>query len=246
MRWGPSRPRIKGDSLSAVTDSDSYRTGTVTPARAAVGVPIHEVVLHELLAKNHFTVLRPGSGRKTYFLAEPELAFGRPDAIVLSMSPNALLKFRTRGLRIPTLASAQCLASEGTNVSKSHAHRLTREMRTMGWNPDLLRVAADLVVDAIAIEAKVSDWRRGIRQATTYRVGVGRSALLVPQRIEHLVSESNLIAHEVGLLVERGSRIAWVRQAPPTHTMTSQRAWLVELLLRQLDSDSLSNNVLLE
>lgn len=98
--------------------------------------------------------------------------------------------------------------------------------------------AAGMVADAVAVEAKLSEWRRAIRQAAGYRVGAGRAAILVPARVGALVEARNLETHGIGLLTEDSARIHWSVAAPYAATSISHRAWLVELLLRGLDSNT--------
>lgn len=207
-----------------------------TASRPAVGVPTHELALHKALNSQFGRLFRPGSGRSVFLLQEAELGFGRPDGLVLAVSAIGLKSFVQRGLRLPSLAAARSLTGDSSNVSEKHSRHLLRRLEEAGWtNRDLVQAAA-LVHDAIAIEAKMSDWKAAIRQASRYKVGAGRAAVLLPHRIGTLVEPRNLLAHGVGLLVEERQKIQWATPAPSSEASPAQRAWLLELLIRGLEN----------
>lgn len=205
-------------------------------SRPPVGVPIHEIVLHDALGRQFGRLFSPGAGRSVFVLREPELGFGRPDAIVLTLSSSALEAFRSKGLRLPSLNAAKSLVGAGSSLTDKHARALARDLERNGWTARDLARAAGMVADSVAVEAKLSEWRRAIRQAAGYRVGAGRAAVLLPSRVAALVDVRNLESHGIGLLAEDRGRISWSVVAPRSDTSTSHRAWLVELLLRGLDS----------
>lgn len=207
-------------------------------SRPPVGIPIHEIVLYEALDRHAARLFPPGAGRSTYIITEPELGFGRPDAILLTISSVSLSAFRRRGLRLPSLNAAKSLSGEGSSLTERHARTLSRDLERAGWSEHDLRMASGMVADALAVEAKLGEWRRAIRQAAAYRVGTGRSAVLLPGHVGDRVDVRNLETHSVGLLLEEDRSIRWKLAAPRSEVSVSRRAWLTELLLRGLDSDA--------
>lgn len=242
MRVGPDAsgwlievPTPEQTSIDSMDDSEDVEA-LGSRSRPPVGVPIHEIALYEALDRCAARVFSPGAGRSTYFVSEPELGYGRPDAILLTISPASLSGFRRRELRLPSLNAAKSLTGEGSSLTERHARTLSRDLERAGWSERDLRWAAHMVADALAVEAKLSDWRRAIRQAAAYRVGTGRSAVLLPGHVGDRVDVRNLETHGVGLLLEDDRSVQWKLAAPRTEVSVSRRAWLVELLLRGLDS----------
>lgn len=156
----------------------------------------------------------------------------------MTLSSSALNAFRTSGLRLPSLNAARGLIGAGSNVTDKHARALARDLERAGWTQRAMTQAAGMVADSVAVEAKLSEWRRAIRQAAGYRVGAGRAAILVPVRVGALVEARNLESHGIGLLTEDSARIRWSVAAPYSETSISHRVWLLELLLRGLESNT--------
>lgn len=205
-------------------------------SRPPVGIPSHELALHEALDRQVPNLFPPGKGRSVFIVREPELGFGRPDAIILTISATALQSFMNTGLRLPSLNAARSLSGEASNVTIKYARTLARDVERSGWSHRALARSASMVTDSVAVEAKISEWRRAIRQATGYRVGTSRAAILVPARVGALVERRNLESHGIGLLTEQFRRIQWSVEAPPSEISICHRAWLIELLLRGLES----------
>lgn len=235
VRPSPASAAGEATKLGTVVILDDVDAVSAT-SRPPVGVPIHEVALHNALDRQFSRLFAPGGGRSAFVLSEPELGFGRPDAILMSVSPSSLDAFRRRGLRLPSLSAAKSLAGAGTNLTEKHARTLARDLARNGWTEQALRDAGGLIADSLAVEAKLAEWRRAIRQAAGYRIGAGRSAVLLPARIRSLVDERNLNSHGVGLMVEDRGRIQWSVAAPRAEISVSHRAWLLELLIRGLES----------
>lgn len=207
-------------------------------SRSPVGVPTHELVLHSALKVQFSNLVRPGGGRSLFLMAEPELGFGRPDALMLTVSPAALEAFRRRGLRLPTLNAALTLSGEQTSLTDMYSQSLARKLVKQGWSQRNLLHSGGLVTDSLAVEAKLSEWRRAIRQAAAYRVGAGRAAVLLPEKVTQNVDQRNLEAHGIGLMSSGPRRIEWLVPAPRHELSIGHRAWLVELLLRGLEDGS--------
>ena len=154
-----------------------------TTSRPPVGVPIHEVALQEAIGRQFSRLFAPGAGRSVFFITEPELGFGRPDAVLLTLSVSSLNAFLRRGLRLPSLNAAKSLAGGGTNLTDKHARSLARQLERSGWSERALKDAGGVITDSLAVEAKLAEWRRATRQAAGYRVGAGRSVVLLPARV---------------------------------------------------------------
>jgi hypothetical protein len=202
----------------------------------SVGVPTHELALHKALALNFASIVSSGSGRSAFLITEPQLGFGRPDGIVLTMSSRALTRVTESGLRLPSLDAAKSLIGASSSLSQSHSRQLSRNLQRNGWTrSDVLR-HADYVGQAVAIEAKMTDWKKAIRQAAIYRLGTGSAAILLPRRVVPLVNDENLAAHGIGLISEHENDLTWISHPRSTLVSASHRAWLVELLLRGLET----------
>lgn len=157
------------------------------PSRAAVGVPKQEVVLHRAMQRDALRLMRPGLGRSTFLLLEPSLEFGRPDGVLITASSSALRSFKRKGLRLPSLTAAKSLMGAPTNVTSRRERSLANELRRQGWNEHYMTSSARIVHDSIALEAKMADWRKAVRQATQYRLGTARTAIIVPNRVSRSI-----------------------------------------------------------
>lgn len=206
--------------------------------RPMVGIPKHETVLHDALKQQFGMLFPPGSGRSTFIIPEPDLGFGRPDALLVTIAPRGLEAFRNQNLRLSSLNAAKSIIGFPGNLSGSYSRALVKDLERAGWTDKALIAAGQLIHDSLAVEAKLNDWRRAIRQASAYRVGAGRASILVPVRVSKLVNPRNLDIHQIGLLADNGQEIAWRLDAPRANISISHRAWLLELLLRGIEDGS--------
>lgn len=209
--------------------------------RARVGRPIHETRLVDALVPCLGAVFAPGAGRSVYLLREPELGRGRPDLIALLASPTGVAAYRRRGLRLPHLTAA--FAVDGATddgalgVSRDYARKVRRHLTATGWNSQALH-SAELVYDSLAIEAKMDDWRRAVRQASKFQSLSHRSALLLPDAVAQRTDSKMLKFYEIGLLGVAGTNVCWRRTAPKRMPEIGARLWLLELLVRGLEAGS--------
>ncbi|MFN7151855.1 MAG: hypothetical protein ACK4V6_20540 [Microthrixaceae bacterium] len=186
-------------------------------------------------------LMRPGPGRSIYVVEEPELGgAGRPDLVFVTIPAATLRKYQQSGLRLSSQASARLLDSQvGTNsrgVSPSYAQNLRRELAVQGWTQVKAEHLASMVTDTFAVEAKIRDWRRAMHQVARFRRMFDRSAILMPQRELPPETWRSLDFYRCGLLFRDGSEFDWVRE-PTTETPPMwSRLWLLELILRGLDS----------
>ena len=76
--------------------------------------------------------------------------------------------------------------------------------------------------DIIAIEAKVQNWKRGLQQASTYRIGSDFAYLAIQRDFSHRVDEKLLQKMSVGLIVVDQSGVEILFEAPE-HLIAHQR-----------------------
>jgi hypothetical protein len=125
--------------------------------------------------------------------------------------------------------------TDGIGVTATYGRQLQSRIRTAGWTESQASAVSALIVDSIAIEAKMKDWRRALRQIAAFRAYAHRAALLVPKAVGARVQVIGLDVYQSGLLVESGGRVDWERPASRREVDPATRAWLVELLLRGLE-----------
>lgn len=206
-------------------------------SKPRIAQPIHELVLHHALDLNAMSLFRPGPGRSLYLIEEPEIGYGRPDAILVQINSGGLERIRKNGLRLPSLASARSLvAQQESGVTPQHSRALVRSLIREGWSRELLIASSHLLHDSLAVEAKLTDWKRAIRQANGYRLGTHKSAVLMPQSQIKNIEAINLDYHGIGLMQQVGGRVEWVASPKSSELSPAARSWLIELLLRGLEA----------
>jgi hypothetical protein len=213
--------------------SNHLRTGR------PVGVPTHELALMSALARDMWRLDRPGPGRVNFVLFEAEVGAGRPDAVVLTVSRNSLEKFRATGLRIPTPTASRALtdtADSSLGISVQYARSLRRRLEAEGWTSREFQQGAAIIHDSLAIEAKVSDWSRALRQVAKFQPTTHRSAILMPEMAATRVPRPTIEKNGIGLLAESHGRTEWMTPAVGQDLSPQRRLWLLELLLRGLDA----------
>jgi hypothetical protein len=206
-------------------------------SRPKIAQPIHELALHRALDSNATNLFRPGPGRSMFLMQEPQIGFGVPDAVLVQISSVGLRNFRQHGLRLPSLASARSLfAEDASGLTPQHSRTLVRSLIRAGWTREILISSSALLHDSLSVEAKLTDWKRAIRQANNYRVGTNKSAVLMPQSQVKNIDSVNLEYHGIGLMQEINGRIEWVALPRSTPMAPAAKAWLIELLLRGLEN----------
>lgn len=177
----------------------------------------------------------PGAGRSTFVVYENSLLFGRPDFVLLSASPNAVATFRRKGLRLPSPSHAAALQSAPSNLSPQYSKHLSNELKSKGWSEEELKRSANIVHRALAIEVKVRDWRKALRQAALYQDGAGSAAVLLPTKSALLVSARSTERLGIGVIGVENGKADWLRAPAPKSISIAKKAWLTELLLRSVD-----------
>lgn len=93
-----------------------------------------------------------------------------------------------------------------------------------GWLP--------IAKEIIAVEAKLTDWKRGILQANRYKSFADKVYLALPERSSHLVNTQLLLDLNVGLYVlnSSGRVIEKVKAKRATETVLDKKNLVSELL----------------
>ena len=214
----------------------------VVKVRARVGIPVQERLLTDVFMRHASSILRAGPGRSTYAIPEAEIGAGRPDVVLVAISTNAVDAIRRGGLRLASPLAARALdlkiSADDLGVTLAHARSVRRQLRQDGWfDGDPFRTAR-LVKDSLAVEAKLKDWRRAVRQVSRFRTLFHQSAVVMPR--QRLPKESDVVMdfYGCGLLFEADNEISWFRPAVANDPPAWAAAWLVELLVRGLEDGS--------
>ncbi|WP_143546090.1 MULTISPECIES: hypothetical protein [unclassified Rhodococcus (in: high G+C Gram-positive bacteria)] len=207
-----------------------------------VGVPIHEARLTEAFAQDAHNLMPPGAGRSLHLLLEPRIGRGRPDVLLLAISSSGLISYLRKANRLATFTEAQVISGdvdEPVGVSATYARDLRSKMQAANWKDSQLAHARNLVHDSLAVEAKMSDWRRAVRQVARFGPMAHRTAILMPENVAARVDLPTLGVYESGLIKMSGDRLSWLRTAPKRPLGDAQKLWLLELLHRQLQRDQI-------
>ena len=175
-------------------------------------------------------------------MREVELGTGRPDAVLVVVSSAGLESRLRKGLRLPSLAHARVLESIRTGApsgySRRHSSQLTKSLQEIGWltHRDQVREVTNLVARSLVVEAKISDWRRGIGQLAKARWACHDGALLMPMDKQHRVSRPALRHNRLGLLVARSESVEWRIRPQRVELRRMADLWLTELAIRSLET----------
>ena len=212
------------------------------PTTSDVGVPVAERALTEALDVFASRILPPGPGRSLVHMREVELGTGRPDAVLVVVSSAGLESRLQKGLRLPSLAHARVLDSMRTGApsgySRRHSSQLTKSLQEIGWltHRNQVREVTNLVARSLVVEAKISDWRRGIGQLAKARWACHDGALLMPMDKQHRVSRTALRHNRLGLLVARSESVEWRIRPQRVELRRMADLWLTELAIRSLEA----------
>lgn len=214
---------------------------TVTGRR--VGMPIHERSLTAAFSSEARSLAPPGPGRSLYLVEEPAIGgSGRPDILLLTMAPSAMALHQKLGMRLPALNAARLLDRtvdpDRLGLSTSYVKAIRRDLERQGWTLDYADHLAELVADTLAVEAKMSDWRRAVRQVARFRHLFHRSAVLMPERDFPEEASRSMAFYGCGLLVNGDSAIRWQRSPELQRPTVASRLWSIELALRGFEGGS--------
>ncbi len=212
---------------------------------SSVGRPMQEAVLTQSLLASAPKLVQPGPGRSLYAILEPDIGRGRPDVVLLVVSPARLQSHIRRGLRLANWTAARALDSSipdsDLGVSEKHARHVRRELVRMGWlanNRSELRRVVPVVAQSVAIEVKVRDWRQAVRQAAYFSGFCHENALMLPQHVVDRIPPTITRMYNLSLLGEENGRVGWTSRAAMRAPSLSAQYWLLELLVRGLEKGS--------
>ncbi len=235
--------RSMTDSQETVTLSQSRVLRDNPSSRRVVGVPKGESRLTETVLHKPHQLIRPGPGRQLLILEQVEIGMGRPDILILRVSPSALKARRKSVPRLANLAEASVLGAlrsadiSASGLSLSRAQSVARSLRSAGWldRRGDVRASPNIIADSLILEAKISHWPVGIAQLARTRWLVSGVGLLVPASAVPLIREAALEHNAIGLATWDGKDVAWIRQAPRMPLSWVASMWLTELALRHTE-----------
>lgn len=204
-----------------------------------VGEPIHEVRLTASLEGSIGRLVKPGPGRSVFVVAEAEAPIGRPDVAVVVVAQGVVSRYMNSGVRLPNVTAAKLVLTRDDSLNPAavtdHRARVRKELERSGWTYAQARRLSSAVRDTLAVEAKVRDWRAGLRQVTRFRRDFSCSALLLPSRPASAQFDEALGMYGCGLLVEDRGRIRWDREAQRIEPPNWANLWMLELVARGLE-----------
>ena len=99
-----------------------------------------------------------------------------------------------------------------------------------------MRDVPKLVNRSLAVEAKISDWRRGVGQLTRAQWGeLMRLRFYCHARSSILSRGKSLRSNRIGLLTAYHSEISWQVRAPVSELSWIGDIWLTELAIRAVE-----------
>ena len=231
--------------MRAIRAKPRLRRNGLMPAMTRVGQPVAEAVLTERLLDAALSLIKRPPQTSLVCIEDAELGTGRPDLLIMALEMDDLRERRRICQRIPNLAHARVLgaAHAGTRApySDGHVRKLTCRLVDMGWVDDegAVRETASLITSSLVVEAKVSDWRKGIGQLLRYQWSAHQAALLIPRKIAHRVPPQMLRHNSLGLIATDCGATEFVVDAPEVPLSWVAQQWVAELAIRSLDEDGL-------
>ncbi len=204
---------------------------------SGVGTPKAELALTESVLEHAKRLLTPGRGYELFVLTEAEIGIGRPDLLMVVVSP-AVVRSRLRlHTRLRNLTEAEILgahlSSRESSHSKDHVRAVLRRLSESGWDLDHpRRLQRQSTRDSLLIEAKVRDWRGGLVQLSRERTLSHRAALVVPEGVQSRVARPPLKKNTLGLLATSDHEVRIVRKCNPRRVKLAVDLWLTELAAR--------------
>lgn len=202
-----------------------------------VGVPQAEALLTETLINVAAEIYSPGTGRVLHVIPEPDFERGRPDALIVAVSPRALDAYLASGLVVRTPSAARAVETlvnpRNELVVTPHLRRLINEVRDCGWDKRHAKQFGELGTASIAIEAKMHDWRQALRQIAHWGQSTNKVALLMPIAQIGNIGPTFLDVYDVDLLgFNDASQITIVREGGSRPLRIANQLWIMELLRR--------------
>lgn len=215
--------------------SDHHEHPTPSLSRQVVGRAIHEVTLTDALRRSSHRLLPPGQGRSVVTISEAAIGRGRPDVLFVVVSRTALNAYIASGHAVSTLTEARALATRAAAYTGKKSDEVT-EVRTAGkpWTYAAVRQFSTSVVDSLAVEAKMKDWKQAIRQASRFRHLSHRAAIMLPNPRSLARAESYLQTYDLGFIALGPKRATLYVRAAKSDLQPSYRLWLLELAARRV------------
>lgn len=214
--------------------------------------PVAEQELHDVVPKLAESVWR---GATPILVAEPPGPFGVPDFVAIrEIEPGALR--RRIELQVPPLLN-QIDAGVVAVASDVRPLRIPTLAKRTGWTvetvvrrlPTLVRTGAliqcgrdtyvrptDLVAigDTLAVEVKLRDWRKALRQAHTYSLWCDNYLIVMGD-----LSDTGLLHLRAQALADRGGLVVngkWVTRPRRSRPLPTRRLWGSEHLVAALQN----------
>ena len=203
-------------------------------SKRRVGQPTHETALTESLIRHAPRVLSPGSGRSLVVIPEATIGRGRPDALIIVVSKASVTSYISSGLSIRTLTHAHALASTFAESSD----QVYKKMNS-AWTAATFQRFSIAVVDSLAVEAKIKDWKQAVRQASRFKHLTNRAAIMLPGTSIMIRAEPYLKAYDLGYIDFKKDTPVWGLTANKSQLKPANALWLLELAARELRPKSL-------
>lgn len=189
--------------------------------------PRQELLLTRSLAISAPQLFKAGRGHAIALIFEADLESGRPDALALTYSPVRLRSFfRSR----PRLKSRNA----ALELSRSYLEG-SSDWSQGGWSSKAVEIAAEMVRDSVAVEAKMSDWGRALKQATSFGVVAERTAILMPVNRAETLARREDFPPGIGLIGQQAELAQWIRPSERRAPGLAARLWMTELLARSVE-----------
>lgn len=203
---------------------------TTSTNTRSVGQAIHELALTEALSRSSAKLLPPGNGRSVIVIPEVAIGRGRPDMLFVTVSMTSLNAFLASGLKVETLTQARTLVEELIPTTG----RRKKSMTISGclWTAADLRKYSKAVVDSLAVEAKMKDWKQAIRQASRFRHLAHRAAIMLPDSVALDRAEPYLETYDLGFIAQSETHPTWGVRASKSELHPANALWLLELAAR--------------
>lgn len=206
-----------------------------------VGHPTHERLITMAVLRQALEIYPVTRGHALLALHEPDLQQGRPDIVLVCVRLAQLEVYLEARLRLPTTTAARVLAQadegDATGVELKYARRISRDLASAGWDRAHTQKALSVITWTVGIEAKMSDWRRAMRQIAAWRGTVDRAALAMPAATVGRVDPKQLEFYRSGLLVSGPSGVVEARPSESVPVSAANRLWMLESLVRGIEAD---------
>lgn len=213
---------------------------------------------HELVARvaSAHTALWPAASPLRVLRAERGYGRGVADLMVLDFDPQAVAVRREGGaspvagpseamvlaaIRGSGVASFESLAARMSDTSPRHLRLLLGRLRDLGHvaedaDGNVRSLTGQVLQRAIAVEAKLSDWRGGAIQASRYHSFANRSYLAMPEGPAIRLAAQRDVLDGLGIgVIAVGERVRVVVAAPDRPAVEpGVRCWAEEAELAAL------------